>query len=419
MTFQVTDTVFQPLDGDGNVMPSATLSFYVKGGTSVTQDVYADQALTNSLGSTITADGYGRFTTMYINADYTAVLKNKDGVQQWQRDYEGPLGTDSVATANIQDGAVTAADKIEPLGDAKIIVGSGTAANAVVSVSGDVTITNTGVVTIAAGAVEESMLATAVQTKLNAGTGIIFKLKQGMELSNNGSDAAHDIDVAAGTVVDSANAQTMTLSATTTTAIDASIGTGNGGFPTALTLTADTWYRVFICAEADGTNPKLAFDTSATAANALSEWSTQTGNSYTIYRRIGWVLTDSSSNIVAFNQYGDRFTWDVEVIDHNSGWATGARTSVTISAPVGSLANINLDCYHAVLATTYYGIITSADQTDTVPDVNNNTYYGETGRGRGYHLDIVVGSSNEIYYRGTSAVPQLTIHTLGWIDLWD
>ena len=54
--------------------------------------------------------------------------------------------------------AQAAADAVEALADGKIIVGNGSGVATDVAVSGDVTIANTGAVTIAAGAVEDSMI---------------------------------------------------------------------------------------------------------------------------------------------------------------------------------------------------------------------------------------------------------------------
>lgn len=54
------------------------------------------------------------------------------------------------------------------LASAKIMVGNSSGKGAAVSMSGDATISNTGALTIAAGAVEESMLAVATADGLNA-----------------------------------------------------------------------------------------------------------------------------------------------------------------------------------------------------------------------------------------------------------
>ncbi len=57
---------------------------------------------------------------------------------------------------------------IEALADGKILVGNGSGAAAEVTMSGDATLSNAGALTIAAGAVEESMLAVGTADGLNA-----------------------------------------------------------------------------------------------------------------------------------------------------------------------------------------------------------------------------------------------------------
>ena len=81
----------------------------------------------------------------------------------------GMIAADAVRTADIQDGAVTAA-KVEGLAAGQFLVGvDGTAANnAKVIMSGDATLSASGVLTISAGSVEDSMI-----EALNAGQFII------------------------------------------------------------------------------------------------------------------------------------------------------------------------------------------------------------------------------------------------------
>jgi len=71
-----------------------------------------------------------------------------------------------------------------------------------------------------------------------------------------------------------------------------------GGFPSGLSLTADTAYYVYVIAKADGT-VDAGFDSSITAANLLSD-----ATGYTKYRRIATIRTDSASNIRAYKQIG-------------------------------------------------------------------------------------------------------------------
>ncbi len=68
------------------------------------------------------------------------------------------IADQNITTAKLADTQVTL-DKIENVADGKIIVGNGSNRPTAVAVSGDVTIANTGAVTIAAGAIENGMMA--------------------------------------------------------------------------------------------------------------------------------------------------------------------------------------------------------------------------------------------------------------------
>jgi len=105
-------------------------------------------------------------------------------------------------------------------------------------------------------------------------------------------------------------------------------GTGAGGFPSGLTLTADTWYHLFIIDETD-LSIDAGFDSSLTATNLL----TDSGGSF--YRRVGSALVDSSSNILGYTQIGGKFRLDSPLLDidvTNPGTSAVLRT---MSTPLG------------------------------------------------------------------------------------
>jgi len=173
--------ILRPVDGDGNPYPSGTLTFYDAGASSVLKTVYSDSGLSVSLGSTVTADGEGLFVDVYYSGDIRVVLANRNGTIQSTKDI---YAIGNVDTADIVDGAVTTIKiddnavtlgKLLVLDNAKIITSNG-AANSQVSVSGDATMSNTGVFTVSNNAittakildanVTDAKLTTATQTKL-------------------------------------------------------------------------------------------------------------------------------------------------------------------------------------------------------------------------------------------------------------
>ena len=118
--------------------------------------------------------------------------------------------------------------------------------------------------------------------------------------------------------------------------IDSNWSEGNnaGGFPSGLTLAADTHYYVFLIGKNDGTIDS-GFDTAINASNLLAD-----ATDYDWYRQVNSVFTDGSSNILGFTDYGNgRIIYNAEIIDVNdasgtpSTWETG-----TLSAEPNSLA---------------------------------------------------------------------------------
>lgn len=69
------------------------------------------------------------------------------------------LASDAVVNASVASSAAIAHSKLANVTDGQILVGNGSNVPTAVAVSGDVTIANTGAVTIAAGAVETGMIA--------------------------------------------------------------------------------------------------------------------------------------------------------------------------------------------------------------------------------------------------------------------
>lgn len=156
----------------------------------------------------------------------------------------------------------------------------------------------------------------------------------GYTVGTDAGDTDHDISFGAGTARDFGNALNMIRASAIVKRIDANWveGTSQGGFPSALTLTADTWYHLFIIVKSTG-EVDAGFDSSITATNLLSD-----ASSYTGYRRIGSVLTNASSNITPFifTEFGGirQFDWVTVTKDvENTGIATGT-TATTIALRV-------------------------------------------------------------------------------------
>lgn len=143
------------------------------------------------------------------------------------------------------------------------------------------------------------------------------------------ADNEHDILIKVGACRDDANGADIILETQITKRIDAdwAVGDNEGGFPSSLTLAPNTWYHVFVMT--DGTTVDAGFDSDIDAVNLLAD------STYTSYRRVGSVLTDGSSNIVPYYQYGDVFNFKSPELVVDLGSLPTTRTEYTVSSPLG------------------------------------------------------------------------------------
>jgi len=80
MTAELFTTPAPALAGNATPYPGAKWYFYVSGSTTP-QSVFADEALSNSLGPVVTANADGRFPAIYLDASlsYRGILRDADG----------------------------------------------------------------------------------------------------------------------------------------------------------------------------------------------------------------------------------------------------------------------------------------------------------------------------------------------------
>ena len=229
---------------------------------------------------------------------------------------------------------------------------------------------------------------------------------------DNGTDASHDIDINVGSIMDSTNAERMALSSLMTKRIDAvwSAGTGNGGRASAVSLSNNTWYRVFLIENSSGT-VDAGFDTSSTAANLLTD------SSYSFFRRIGYVLTNGSANIISWVLGGDReYMWDVPVSDEAASSTTTTGASITVTAPPAQTAILSYILLNDD-TTTLYGLLTKTAQTNSaVTALTAQCASAATALGTAI-LNITTDSSSQIRHRESSTTTAaFSINAVGWVD---
>lgn len=236
----------------------------------------------------------------------------------------------------------------------------------------------------------------------------------GLTLSN-AADADHDITIAIGEAANSSGAAALILAASITKQIDAAWAAGDaaGGLFTGV-VAINTWYHVFLIRkDSDGTID-AGFDTSITAANIPA--------GYTAYRRIGSVLTDGSSNILNFTQFGDQFTWkdyqkDSTVVFNATGF------DVTLSTPVGvrceakisvNVVANNTSDNKAHILSPDMNAPTLTDDTANVGSGTGNSVDDPRGRGQ---IDVWTGLTSQVQTKANQTMSISIVSTLGYKDL--
>lgn len=190
----------------------------------------------------------------------------------------------------------------------------------------------------------------------------------GLELSNNATDASHDLDIAAGECASDASTPVMiTLGAGITKRLDATFaeGTGNGGMASGNSLGPSRTLVIWAISKADGTADVIATDGSGDALSLTLP----TG--FVNKRVIMLLRTDGSSSVRGFSQRGDTILWDstsADVEAVNPGTSAVLRSlSLPSLRPVEALGVVTL--LQNDVDTTVAVLISSLDQTDQTPVV--------------------------------------------------
>lgn len=246
----------------------------------------------------------------------------------------------------------------------------------------------------------------------------------GLTLANNGADATNDIDVAAGSCIDSANATLMAVSALTKR-LDAGWAAGtNQGMRNSAIAIADTTYHIYAVSKAGGADPDVYAHTSATVSTVITALQAETGGSlYTLARRIGSIIRESAA-IVAFVQAGDIFYRSIPAAESsvNNPGTSAVLSTLKVPSGIAVEAMLALTIYDATPAAGTNILVTSPSQADTaatsiwnafVPPATAVIPASDTFRGR-----ILTNTSAQVRYRLSASNTDITVYpmTHGWVD---
>lgn len=234
----------------------------------------------------------------------------------------------------------------------------------------------------------------------------------GLTLSMSGSSGTFGI--ATGAANDTTNVSLMKLaSAYTKTTASWALGTGNGGLD-AGAIAINTWYHVHLIQRVDTNVVDVLFSLSATSPTLPA--------SYTLFRRIGSMKTNASSQWILYHQLGNEFLWDVAVNDITS--STLGTTPVLFSmnsTPVGVQCNILIRGYTSNASGNVGLLINSPDESAVAydsPSGNKTVQAPLTGVSAGAVFTLSVRTSTASQIRGvaTAASTVLVVATYGFID---
>ena len=234
----------------------------------------------------------------------------------------------------------------------------------------------------------------------------------GQVLSNNSTDATNDIDVSPGSSRDDANSYNLDLASTITKRLDAawSVGNNQGGLDTG-SKAADTWYHVWAIARSDTGVVDVLFSTSATSPTLPTNYDKK--------RRIGAVLTDSGSAILAFIQVNDNFLWKSPPNDLNSVTIGTTASLRTITTPLGVRVTVYYNMVIEAGTSGSFIYVSSPDQNDDTPNqpaglVTERKTSGSSAVAG--NNTIFTDLSSQVRLRGNTGTSEVSWATVGWVD---
>jgi hypothetical protein len=241
----------------------------------------------------------------------------------------------------------------------------------------------------------------------------------GLGLSNNGTDAVNDIDIAIGEAASNDAAVEdkimMRLVSGLTKQLDVTwaVGTNAGMRDSAAApaFPAAAWYHIFLIKRTD---------TGVVDVFASPQLTSPLPTNYTHRRRIGSIRWNGSS-ITAFSQFGDEFLLDASILDVD---ATSVGTSAvlrTLSVP----SSIQVMAIFNVMTgdtSNHLLLVSSPDQSDQAPSSSAAPLASVAGTGGigsspGVAMfRIRTNTTSQIRTRVNTLIDNLRIATLGWID---
>jgi hypothetical protein len=233
----------------------------------------------------------------------------------------------------------------------------------------------------------------------SAASSFIRSFISGLTLSTAGSSTS--FSVAAGVASDGTNVDMLSLASALSKTTGAwAVGTGNGALDTGTTA-INTWYHVHLIKRSDTGVVDVLTSLSATSPVLPS--------GYGLFRRIGSMKTNASTQWTAFVQFGDEFLLSTPVQDANAlAVSTSVVTLTLASVPTGAQVTALLN---ASSGGTAQSIIAASTTHAIASTTGGNFNVGAYGS----QLRILTNTLAQINLLAASA-SNANVWTYGWAD---
>lgn len=226
------------------------------------------------------------------------------------------------------------------------------------------------------------------------------------------------LSVAAGAACDSTGARILKLAAALAKTTAAWVaGSGTGGLDTGA-IAASTWYHWYLIFNPTTNAVDVVFSATASPANGP----TTMPAGFTLFRRIGSMLTNASSQWVFFHQLGDEFLFD-NTFAAATSLAIGDALAhpLTLTTPpslqVWALIIGNVGGSPGVDARCYISSLDKLDEVVSPGNMNAGTYLiTANSTSIPFALTVRTSTGSQIRYRAIGAGATLSLNVAGWID---
>ena len=211
----------------------------------------------------------------------------------------------------------------------------------------------------------------------------------------NAADADHDITFNTGKCRDDADTFSIDFSNALTKQIDVAFATGdNAGGLASGTVAVDETYHCFAISTPGGVEDAI-FDISETGANIAAAAPT-----FTKTRRVGYVITDASANIIPGLWTGNKWTPDSPIQEYSASESTSATTRTFANAPAGIKSNLGVVVRASQSSATANGIRYSDPDQPEIAAVESNSQINGDGTGstlnQTVNFEITTNTSSQV-----------------------